>query len=187
MSDEYLDGMKDDFAGTVQRFEKDLATVRTGRASPTMLNGVQVMVASYGASMPLNQLATVTAPDARLLVVNPWDKGTIGDIEKGIVMANLGLNPANDGQIIRVPIPALTQERRKEMVRQVRKLTEDARIRARKVRREYMDIYKELETDKEISEDDLKRYEGVIQKATDECVTQLDGLAKAKEDEVLEG
>ncbi len=187
MSEEYLDAMTDDFASAAERFERELGTVRTGRASPQMLTNVQVMVASYGTSMSLNQLATVTAPDARLLVVNPWDKGTISDIEKGIVLANLGLNPASDGQIIRVPIPALTQERRKEMVRNVRKLLEDARIRARKVRREYMDMFKELESDKEISEDDLKRYEDRIQKATDAAMSSLEAVAAAKETEVLEG
>jgi len=187
MSDEYLEGMNDDFAKVVTAFQRELVSVRTGRASPQMLENVQVHVAAYGASMPINQLASISAPDARLLVLNPWDKTTISDIEKGILSGGLGLNPQNDGQIIRVPIPALTQARRDEMVRQVGKMAEDARIRARKVRREYNDIYKELEQEKEVSEDDLKRYMKVIQDATNACVAQIDAHAGEKRQEIKAG
>lgn len=186
MSDEYLNAMRDDFGKVTAAFKRELTTIRTGRASPQILENVQVLVASYGATMPLNQLASIQAPDARLLVLNPWDKSTIPDIERGIAMANLGLNPSNDGQIVRVPIPPLTQERRKEMVRNVGRLTEEARVRARGVRRDYLDIFKELETEKEISEDDLKRYQEKVQTATDACVKELESLAADKEREVLD-
>jgi len=187
MSDEYLEGMPEDFSNVVAGFKRELVSVRTGRASPQMLENVQIHVAAYGASMPLNQLASISAPDARLLVLNPWDKTTISDIEKGILSGGLGLNPQNDGQIIRVPIPALTQSRREEMVRQVGKMAEDARIRARKVRREYNDIYKELEQEKEISEDDLKRYMKVIQDATNAWVAKIDSHAGEKRQEIKAG
>ena len=186
MSDEYLDAMNEDFGKTVDAFQKELTSIRTGRASPQLIEGVAVNVATYGAVMPLNQLATISAPDARLLVVNPWDKGTISDIEKGIMSSGLGLNPSNDGQIIRVPIPALTGDRRKEMVKQVGKLTEEYRVRARGVRREYNDIFKDLEASKDIGQDDLKRVLDLVQKATDEAIRKLDEQAAAKEKEVLE-
>lgn len=186
MSDEYLDAMSDDFAKVQAAFQQQLASVRTGRASPQLIEGVQVEVAAYGASMPLNQLATISAPDARLLVVNPWDKGTITDIEKGILAAGIGLNPNNDGTVVRVPIPPLTGERRKEMVRQVGRMTEEYRVRARQVRREYNDLFKELESEKEISEDELKRVLDKVQGATNGAIKQLDSAAAAKEKEVME-
>jgi len=187
MSSEYIDAMKEDFAKVDDHLARELTTVRTGRASPQILETLQVEVASYGAKMPINQLATITAPDARMLVVNPWDKGTIPDIEKGIAVSGLNLNPSNDGQIIRVPIPALTGERRKQLVRQVGQMLEAARVRARSVRKEYNDIFKELETEKEISEDDLKRMLEQVQKGTDGCVKRLEAATAAKEQEVLDG
>ena len=183
---EYLDSLKDDMAKAVESFQRDLATVRTGRASPQLLDGVTVQVASYGANMPLNQLATVTAPDPRLLVVNPWDKSTLSDIDKAITAAGLGLNPNNDGTIIRVPIPALTGERRKEMVKQVGRMTEDARIRVRRVRKEYNDLFKELEDEKEITEDDLRRALDLVQKSTDKHVVRVEEIAESKQKEVME-
>ena len=186
MSDEYLAAMDDDFKKVVSGFEKELTAIRTGRATPQLLENVNVNVATYGSSMPLNQLASISAPDARLLVVNPWDKGTIGDIEKAIISAGLGLNPSNDGQIVRVPIPALTTERRQDLVKTVKKLTEDARVRARHVRREYNDIFKELEADGEVAKDDLDRLLKKVQDSTDTIIARLDAIATAKEKEVLE-
>ena len=186
MVEEYLAAMEEDFSKAVQSFKINLNSVRTGRASPQLLEGVSVDVTSYGAKMPLKQLATVTAPDARLLVVNPWDKGTLQDVERAIRAGGLGLNPNNDGQIIRVPIPPLTGERRKDLVKKVRQLTEDARVRARKIRREYNELFKELETEKEISEDECRRHLGNVQKATDDCITTLESIAKEKEKEVME-
>ena len=117
MTDEYLDAMRDDFEKVVAHLNKELSTIRTGRATPQLLENISVSVAAYGSSMPMNQLATITAPDARTLVVNAWDKSTLTDIERAIANANLGLNPGNDGQIIRVPVPALTGERRQELVK----------------------------------------------------------------------
>jgi ribosome recycling factor len=186
MSDEYLEGMKDDFKQTLGALKQQLTSVRTGRATPQLLDSVQVHVAAYGSNMPLNQLASISVGDARLLVVNPWDKGTISEIEKAIRSAGLGLNPANDGQVIRVPIPALTGERRQDLVKTVRRMTEETRIRARHVRREYLDIFKELQGDSEITEDDLKRYEKQIQEATDAAIKGMDSMAAEKEQEVLE-
>ena len=184
--DEYLEAMADDMEGALESLKRELAKIRTGRATPKLLDGVQVLVASYGTSMPLNQLATVQAPDARLLVVQPWDKTTIGDIEKAVVSAGLGLNPSNDGQVVRVPVPALTQDRRQELVKLVRKAGEDAKVRVRHVRREYNDIIKTGEKDGDISEDDSRRYQSKIQEATDQAVRDVDGLVAKKEEEVLE-
>jgi ribosome recycling factor len=134
----------------------------------------------------MKELASISVGDARLLVVNPWDKGTIADIERGIQAAGLGLNPSNDGTIIRVPIPPLTGERRQNLVKQVRKLLEEARVRARHVRKEYNDIFKELQNDKEISEDELKRLQGKVQEGIDACTKSLQGIADEKEKEVME-
>lgn len=184
--DEYLDAMRDDMAKALQALEKNLGTVRTGRATPKLLDGVVVQVASYGASMPINQLATVQAPDPRLLVITPWDKTTINDIQKGIVSAGLGLNPSTDGQVIRVPVPALTAERRNELVKQVKGYGEDAKVSIRHVRREYNDVFKTAEDDGEISEDQMHRYLGKVQEATDAHVKKVDALVADKETEVQE-
>ena len=186
MTDEYLDSMNDDFKQAIAAFKKNLGSVRTGQASPQILDSVQVHVAAYGSSMPLKQLAKIAAPDARLLTVNPWDKGTIKDIEKAILSSGLGLNPSSDGQLIRLPIPPLTGERRQQLVRLVRKMTEESRVRVRKIRREYNDIFKELESDKDISQDELKRLLDVVQDGTNGTIKTLDGIAKEKEQEVLE-
>ena len=186
MSSEYIQAMVEDFEKVTAAFKRELGTLRTGRASPALIEGISVNVSSYGAAMPLKQLASISAPDARLLVVNPWDKGTMSDIEKAIQSSGLGLNPGNDGQIIRVPIPALTTERRRELVKLAGKMTEEAKIKARGVRREYNELFKELQDGKDITEDELKRYLEQVQKTTDEEVAKLDALAAAKEKEVLD-
>ena len=184
--DEYLEALEDDMKGAIDALVRELAKVRTGRATPKLLEGVQVLVQSYGTSMPINQLATIQAPDARLLVVQPWDKSTIGDIEKAIMSAGLGLNPSNDGQLVRVPVPALTQDRRQELVKLVRKAGEDAKIRVRHVRREYNDIFKNAEKDGEIGEDESRRLVARVQETTDGYVATVDDLMAKKEEEVLE-
>lgn len=186
MSDEYLSAMNDDFEKVVASLKRELSSVRTGRASPQLIEAVQVQVQSYGTNMPLNQLASISCPDARLLVVNPWDKNTIGDIEKGIMAAGLGLNPSNDGQVVRVPIPALTGERRQALVKTVGKMAEEARVRARGVRKEYNDLFKGLEADKELNQDDLKRMLERVQAATDDTVKVIDAVSADKEKEVLD-
>lgn len=184
--DEFIEAAEDDMKGACEALGRELAKIRTGRATPKLLDGVQVEVASYGATMPLNQLATVQAPDARLLTVTPWDKTTITDIERGILSAGLGLNPSSDGQIIRVPVPPLTAERRKDLVRQCRKLSEDAKVRVRHVRREYNDTFKSAQSDGDISEDDLRRLLDRIQALTDVHVAEVDKLVEAKEAEVMD-
>jgi ribosome recycling factor len=183
---EYLDSLVDDMSKCIEAFRKDLNSVRTGRASPQILDSVQVTVPSYGVTMPINQLATITAPDSRLLVVNAWDKNTLGDIERAITAASLGLNPSSDGNVIRVPIPALTGERRQEMVKAVRRFAEEARVKVRHVRREYNDIFRDLEGEGEISEDDLKRALEQVQKTTDEYIARVDAVSNQKEKDVLE-
>ena len=186
MTAEYLSSMNDDMKGALDHLKRELGTLRTGRASPALLDSVQVHVTSYGATMPINQLATISAPDARLLVVSPWDKTTLSDIEKSIGSSGLGLNPSSDGQIIRVPIPALTGERREELRRLCKKYGEDHKVRVRGVRREYNELFKELESEKEISEDELSRLLKQVQKATDDNVAKIDDIVAAKEKEILE-
>ncbi len=185
MSD-LLSSLQDDMNKVVDSLKRELMGVRTGRASPQLVENVQVHVQSYGSNMPLNNLANITAPDARLLIVNPWDKSTIGDIERAIATAGLGFNPANDGQVIRIPIPPLTGERRQQLVKVVKKEAEEAKVRARSVRRDYNDMIKVSFDDKEITEDEQKRMMDKVQAATDATVKKIDEVTAAKEREVLE-
>ena len=184
--EEYLEAMAEDMQSALEALDRDLLKVRTGRATPKLVENVQVLVQSYGASMPLNQLATINAPDARLLVITPWDKSTIPDIERGIVQAGLGLNPSSDGQVVRLPVPALTAERRQELVRQVRKIGEDTKVRVRHVRREYNEIFKQAEKDGELPEDDCRKMLDKVQTSTDAHVAKVEALLVAKEAEVSE-
>lgn len=184
--DEYLEAMSSDMDGAIEGLKKELGKVRTGRATPKLVDGVVVNVQSYGTTMPLNQLATIQAPDPRLLTISPWDKTTIGDIERAILAAGLGLNPSNDGQIIRLPVPALTQDRRKELVKLAKKAGEDTKVRLRHIRREYNDIFKNGEKEGEISEDDSRRLVEKVQTVTDKYVAMVDQLVTKKEEEVLE-
>jgi len=187
MVDEYLEAMSDDMSSAIAALEKELITVRTGRASPQLLENVRVDVAAYGGIMPLNQLASIAAPDARLLVVTPWDKSVLVDIEKAIASSGLGLNPSSDGQIIRVPIPALTGERRQELTKVVRRHGEESKIRVRNARREYNDMFKGMESDKDITKDELERLLKRVQTATDTNVSQVDVIVSSKEKELLDG
>jgi ribosome recycling factor len=184
--EDYLDAMNEDMAKAIEGLKKDLQKVRTGRASPQLVDGLSVLVHSYGATMPLNQLASVNAPDARLLVVTPWDKGTIPDIERAILSAGLGLNPSNDGKLIRLPIPPLTQDRRRDLTKLVRETGEAARVRVRAVRREYNEIFKQAEKDGDVNEDEAEKLLEKVQAATDTAVAKVDELVAAKEKEVLE-
>lgn len=168
----------------VQAFSKNLATVRAGRANPAILDNITVEY--YGAYTPLNQLANVTAPEPRLLVITPYDKTAVGDIEKAILKADLGLTPSNDGDLIRINIPALTEERRKELVKVVNKYTEEARVQVRNIRRDANDQYRKAEKDGELTEDELRASEDEVQKQTDRHVEELETLAKNKEDEIME-
>jgi ribosome recycling factor len=184
--EEYLEALDEDMVSALEQLTRDLLKVRTGRASPKLVDNVQVTVQSYGAVMPLNQLATVQAPDARLLVVTPWDKTTIADIERSIVAAGLGLNPSNDGQVVRLPIPPLTKDRRQVLVRDVRKSGEESKVRVRQVRREYNEIFKTAEKDGDVSEDELRRYLKVVQESTDGYILKVESVILEKEAEVLE-
>ena len=168
----------------VEDFRANLAAARTGRASVHMLDTVKV--ACYGSEMPLNQVSNVHAPEAQLLTVQPFDPGIMGDIDKAIRAAGLGLNPQNDGKIIRIPIPALTEERRKEMVKHLHKILEDHRTAVRNIRRDGNDAIKKAMKDKKITEDDEKRAMEEIQKLTDDEIKKMEDMSKAKEKEVME-
>ena len=169
--------------GATESLKSDLIGLRTGRASTNLLDPVMVEV--YGAQMPLNQVATVSAPEPRLLSVQVWDKGNVGPVEKAIRSAGLGLNPISDGTMIRLPIPDLTEERRKELAKLAGQYAEKARIAVRNVRRDGMDALKADEKKHEISEDERKRLEVEVQKMTDATIADIDAAAHAKEQEIL--
>jgi len=170
---------------TVESLQNDLRGIRTGRASPALLEGVWVDY--YGTPTGLNQLAGVTAPEPRLLVIRPWDRSTIGAIEKAILKSDLGLNPNNDGQVIRLIIPQLTEERRRDLSKQVAKRVEEARVSVRNIRRDAIDMLRDLEKEKVISEDDEEEGSKKVQELTDDYVKQINEVGKAKEAEILEG
>ena len=170
-------------AGSVEALKHDLAGLRTGRASTALLDPVTVEV--YGAHMPLNQVASVSAPEARMLTVQVWDKSNVGPVDKAIRSAGLGLNPIVDGQLLRLPIPEMTQERRKELSKLAGQYAEKARVAVRNVRRDGMDNLKADENKKEISEDERKRSETDVQKLTDSTIAEIDAAAAAKEKEIL--
>ncbi len=169
--------------GAVESLRHDLGGLRTGRANTTLLDPVTVEV--YGSQMPLNQVATVSAPEPRMLTVQVWDKTNIGPVEKAIRSAGLGLNPINDGNTLRLPIPDLTEERRKELAKLAHTYAEKARIAIRNVRRDGMDNLKADENKKEISEDERKRCETEVQKLTDEMIKDADAVAVQKEQEIM--
>ena len=178
------------FAKTKERMEKcldsldrDYQTVRAGRANPKVLNNV--VVDYYGTPTPLNQMAAISSPEPRLLVVQPWDASTIKDIEKAINIADIGINPQNDGKVIRLNFPQLTEEHRKALVKDVSKRGEEAKVAIRNVRRDSMDDIKKLKKNNEITEDDQKDGEKELQEITDKYIKQVDEMVKAKEEEVL--
>lgn len=176
---------KDGMDKAMDRLKKELARVRAGRANPSLLD--EVKVDSYGTQLPLNQVATVSVADARLLVVKPFDRNNITAIERGINNAQLGLNASNDGVIVRVPIPSLTEERRKGLVKQAHDAGEDAKIAVRQSRRDANDLLKTAEKDKDISEDDLKRGLDNVQELTDDMVKSIDEIVAKKEHEITSG
>ncbi|WP_199556155.1 ribosome recycling factor [Sandaracinobacteroides hominis] len=169
--------------GAVETLKNDLAGLRTGRANTSLLDPVQVEV--YGANMPLNQVATVTAPEPRMLAVQVWDRSNVQPVEKAIRSAGLGLNPISEGQTLRLPIPDLTEERRKELAKLGTQYGEKARIAIRNVRRDGNDVLKAAEKKGQISQDELKRLEGDVQKLTDKAIAEVDAAAQAKEKEIL--
>src|ERR687889_2389796 len=177
------DDLKRRMHGAVEALKHDLVGLRTGRASTALLDPVQVEV--YGASMPLNQVATVSVPEPRMLTVQVWDRSNVGPVEKAIRSAGLGLNPMTDGQNIRLPIPDLTEERRKELAKLAGQYAEKARVAVRNVRRDGMDALKTDEKKHEISEDEHKRLSADVQKMTDGVIAEIDAAAHAKEQEIL--
>ncbi len=178
-----LNELKRRMQGALGVLKQELSGLRTGRASPHLLDAVQVE--AYGTHMPLSQLATVSVPEARLLTVQVWDKSMVHAVEKAIVNANLGLSPSSDGQLIRLRIPELNEERRKELVKVAHKYAEAARVSVRHVRRDGLDILKRLEKTGDISEDDHKRQVDQVQKATDQAITDVDQALAGKEKEIM--
>lgn len=178
-----LDQLKQRMEGAFETLKKELAGLRTGRASVNMLDPVHVD--AYGTSMPLNQVGTVGSPEPRLLTVQVWDKGMVKAVEKAITEAGLGLNPQPDGQLIRIPVPALNQERRAELVKVASKYAEGARVAVRNVRRDGMDALKKEEKDKKISEDEHKNLSEKVQKLTDDIIKKIDDATAAKEKEIM--
>ncbi|MBS1892392.1 MAG: ribosome recycling factor, partial [Actinobacteria bacterium] len=174
MTDELLADAKERMAKSVESSRGELATVRTGRASPHLLDRIQVDY--YGAQTPLNQLANVAASEARLLTVTPFDKSAVGAIEKAILESDVGLTPSNDGNVIRLAIPEMTEERRREMVKVVNGVAEDGRVAIRNVRRDVMSDLRELKNEGEVGEDDERRAEASLQKQTDEAIAEIDAL-----------
>lgn len=168
---------------TISKLDSDLATMKAGRANPTMLD--RILVECYGSMCPLNQVANISAPEARVLVIAPWDKSTLKDIEKAILKSDLGINPSNDGQVIRLIVPELTEETRKNLVKNVKKVGEDAKVAIRSIRRDANDKIKALKKDGHISEDEVKASEDTIQKKTDVFVKEVDLKVGAKEKEVM--
>ena len=178
-----LNELKRRMQGATQALKHELSGLRTGRASASMLEPVQVD--AYGTHMPLNQLATVSVPEPRMISVQVWDKTMVKAVEKAIIDSNLGLSPATEGQVLRLRIPELNQERRKELVKVAHKYAEAARVAVRHVRRDGLDLVKKLEKNHEISEDDQKRLDAEVQKATDGMIAEIDQLLAAKEKEIL--
>ncbi|MBE4908698.1 ribosome recycling factor [Bacillus luteolus] len=179
-----LNQVKDKMEKAIQAYSRELATVRAGRANPALLD--KVTVDYYGAPTPINQLGSINVPEARMLVIQPYDKTVLGNIEKAIIKADLGLNPSNDGSIIRIAIPALTEERRRELVKVVKKYSEEAKIAVRNIRRDGNDDLKKLEKNGDITEDELRGFTDDVQKLTDDYIAKVDSVTKEKEKEIME-
>lgn len=183
MIDDIISELKGEMENTIVSLQHDLSRIRTGRANPDLITGV--MIDYYGSPTPLNKLATVSAPEPRMLVVQPFDQGVAGEIEKAIRNSDLGFSPMNDGKIVRVPVPELTEERRRDLVKQVRKQGEQHRISCRNHRRDANDLLKALLADKEIGEDGARKAHDDVQKLTDAAIARVDEVVKAKEEEVM--
>lgn len=184
MTDEVLADLRREMDETIGAMRRELARTRTGRASTALVEGI--VIDYYGAKTPLKQIATLGAPEARLLVLQPYDPSVITDVERAILQSNLGLVPQNDGKLIRIPIPELTEERRRELVKHVRKLAEEYRVSLRNHRRDAIDLLKAMEKDKEITEDDLRRSQDKIQEITRGFTERLEKVLTTKEEEIME-
>lgn len=183
MTKQVLDQAKEKMEKSLAAFGRELASIRAGRANASLLD--RITVDYYGAPTPINQMAGVSVPEARLLVITPYDKTILGDIEKAIMKSDIGITPTNDGNVIRLMIPALTEERRKELAKQVGKEAENAKVAVRNVRRDANDDLKKLEKNGEITEDELRSYNEDVQKLTDDFIVKIDAATKEKEQEIL--
>jgi ribosome recycling factor len=184
MKDEILAECRDKMAKSIQALKKDFMRIRTGRASTALLDGIKVHC--YDTQMPLEQVASLSTPESRLITIKPWDQTIMGEIEKSILKSELGLTPMNDGKIIRIPIPPLTAERRKELAKLAKKMGEESKIIIRNQRREANDLFKDLKNEKEISEDEFFKCQEEVQKITDEFIKKVDEASAEKEKEILE-
>jgi ribosome recycling factor len=182
MSD-IINDTKSKMQKSVDNLSRELANISAGRANSNLLNGVNVDY--YGAPTPVQQLASINVPEARLLVIAPYDKSSVGNIEKAINAANLGVNPSSDGEVIRIVIPALTEDRRKELVKEVKKIGEDAKVAVRNVRRDSNDVLKKQEKNGDITEDDLRSQTDDVQKLTDNSIKEIDKLLEEKEKDIM--
>ena len=184
MIDEIFQETRENMGKTVEALKRELQRIRTGRASLSVLDGIKVDY--YGTPTPLNQMATLAVPESRLITIQPWDASVIKDIEKAILKSDLGLTPSNDGKILRISIPPLTEERRKELVKVIHKMCEDHKVTARNIRRDSNDLLKSLKKDGDISEDEAFRSQDEVQKITDEHIKLIDECYSEKEKEILE-
>jgi ribosome recycling factor len=184
MGNQIISSAKEKMTKAVSAYSRELATVRAGRANPAILD--KIVVDYYGAPTPINQLANISVPEARLLLISPYDKSVLTEIDKAIQKADIGLNPSNDGTIIRIAFPALTEERRKDLVKVVKKYAEDAKVAIRNIRRDANDDLKKLEKNGDITEDELRGFSDDIQKQTDAHIEKVDSITKEKEKEILE-
>ncbi|MBR3720524.1 MAG: ribosome recycling factor [Clostridia bacterium] len=175
--------IKDKMNKTISVFSENLAEIRAGRANPAILN--KIMVDYYGVPTPINQVAGVSVPEARLIVIQPWDASILKEIEKEILKSDIGINPNNDGKVIRLSFPELNEERRKEIVKDIKKIAEDARIAVRSIRRDAIDSFRKQQKDSEITEDELKVAEDEVQKITDSKIGEIDEILANKEKEVM--
>lgn len=182
--DEVILEMSEKMEHSLEAYRRELTRIRTGRASLNLLDGIRVD--AYGSQMPLNQVATLTIPESRMIVIQPWDSQQIKGIEKAILASDVGLNPSSDGKVIRLVIPQLTEERRKELVKQLKKVSEEYRVAVRNCRREALDSLKKLKNDKQLPEDDFFRLQDEAQKETDSHIAKIDGIMADKEKELME-
>lgn len=184
MKDEIISELRQKMNSTVEALKKEFLRLRTGRASTALLDGIRVNC--YETLMPLDQVASLSAPESRLLTIKPWDQSIIGEIEKSILKSELGLTPMNDGKIIRISIPPLTEERRRDLAKIAKKMAEDGKISIRNHRRDANELFKELKNEKEISEDEMYKFQDEVQKITDEFIKKIDKTTAEKEKEIIE-
>ena len=184
MKEEIIAECRQKMSKSVDALKKEFSRIRTGRASTALLDGIKVNC--YDTQMPLDQVASLSVPESRLITIKPWDQSVLGEIEKSILKSELGLTPMNDGKIIRIPIPPLTEERRKELAKLGKKMAEDGKVSIRSHRREANEFLKELKNDKDISEDEMYKGQDEVQKITDEFIKKIDELTAEKEKEILE-